>query len=102
MALEQPPHRGFGVADSPLRLGDLKDSGDGPQIGGEPVGERTSGEKVGEGGELLRRDQGGAARSRDRSEGLPPSLLDCTLPIANGGGSNSEEPRHLGLGTTLR
>jgi hypothetical protein len=102
VALEEAPHRRRSVADAPLRLGDLEDPRDGPQVGGEPEGERTPSEEVGEGGQLLSRNEGGPTGSWDGVEGLRPSLVDRPVPIAHGGWGDPEKASHLGLRSTLR
>jgi hypothetical protein len=99
--LEQAPHGSLGVADSPLRLGDLEDPRDGPQIGGESVGERSSREKLGEGRQLLRRNEGGATGSRNGEEGLRPFPLDRAFPVAHRGGSDTQQSGDLCLRPTF-
>jgi hypothetical protein len=101
VAFEESPHRGRSVADSPLGLGDLEDSRDGPQVCGEAEGEGSPSEELREGGQLLSRNEGGATRSRDGAEGLRPSVLDPALPVADGGRSDSEQSGDLRLGASF-
>jgi hypothetical protein len=102
VALEEAPHRRRSVADAPLRLGDLEDPRDGPQVGGEPEGERTPSEEVGEGGQLLSRNEGGSTGSWDGVEGHRPSLVDGPVLIAHICWGDPEKASHLGLRLTLR
>lgn len=75
MALEHPPHRCLGVPNSPLGLGDLHDAWVRPEVGGEPVGERSLREHLGESGLVVLRHQRGPAGPRDGAQrrGAPSS-----------------------------
>ena len=97
MTLEHPPHRGLGVAHTPPGLGDLDNARDGPEVGREPVGQRTLGKNRGEGDLVRPWHPRRSARSRGGTEGLWPSSIESFLPVAHRYGSDSEVARDLGL-----
>ena len=97
MALEQAPHRAVGVSYAPLRLGDLDDPWNGPEIGGEPVGERSLRQEVRKGRQSIARNEGRAARAGHRAKGGHSILIGGDLPKGDGRGGHHEAPGDLGL-----
>lgn len=97
MALKQAPHRRVRVPNAPLRLRDLDDPRDRPEIGREPVGERPLGEKIGQLGQSISRNEGGAAGTWLSSKGGGSAFLEGLLPETDGHRSDSESSSHLRL-----
>ena len=97
MALEQAPHRAVGVPYAPLRLGNLDDPWNGPEIGGEPVGECSLRQEVRKGRKSIARNEGRATRAGHRAKGRRAILIGGDLPKGDGRGSHPEASRDLGL-----
>src|SRR6202167_2132059 len=97
VTLEHPPHCSLGVSHAPAGLGDLDNARDRPEVGREPVGQRSLGENRGEGDLVSPWHPRRSTRSRDGVEGLWPATIEGILPMAYRHRSNSEATCDLGL-----
>lgn len=97
MALKPTPHRRVRVPNAPLHLRDLEDSRDRPEIGRESVGERSLCEKIGELGQSISRNEGGAAGTWLSSKGGGFTFLEGLLPETDRHRRDSESSSHLHL-----